>query len=336
MCHKTSRKSTLKLIIQIHLSILMLCIFACSDLNDEQKYQTPYYEHFLPIRNYCGNTQNVHPKVLFFPDSLFGHRYWMCYSPYPKGNPKYENPCIAHSDDGIHWHNIDKNPLDVPQNTKLRYNSDPHLLYNKQTQQLELWFRYANEQSQEEIIYRMRSTDGANWTEKEMLLKNSGARNCALYLSPAAYFENGKYHIWSVSTKPYAINYYESTTGTDWQFVRRIELTYQYGEKSFRPWHIDVIHEDGIYLLTIMVKEISPGTTWCLFYSESEDNEHCSVPAIMLLPRANHWDEQLYRSSLVKTDQGYSLYYSARRDSKYGIGLCQAASPLAFILQQSQ
>ena len=331
MCYKSSTKYT-RFTVWTLLCVLMLNTSACSsDLDDMRKYQTPFYEHFLPIYNYCGNTQNVHPKVLYFPDSLYGHHYWMSYTPYPKGNPKYENPCVAFSDDGITWQNISQNPLDVPINTNQRYNSDPHLLYNEQAKQLELWYRYADEQEQEEILYRRTSTDGLNWGEKEMILKNSGARNCALYLSPTAYFDNGKYHIWSVSAKTYTINYYESTTGKDWQFIRSIDLNYQYSGKTFRPWHIDAIYADGLYRLTIMVKENSPGTTWCLFYSESEDNEHWAVPKIMLLPRNNRWDEQLYRSSLVKTDYGYSLYYSARKDSKYGIGLRQAPSPLLFM-----
>lgn len=314
---------------------LIFCLIACmSDFEDEAKYNKPYYEHFLPIYNYCGNTQNVHPKVLYFPDSLFGHPYWMAYSPYPKGNPKYENPCVAFSNDGKTWQNITSNPLDVPLNTNKRYNSDPHLLYNPEKKTLELWFRYADELSKEEIIYRMTSSDGQSWTPKEQLLQNSDTRNCALYLSPAVYYDERKYHIWAVCTNPYSIKYYESNNGNDWQYIRSFRLEYQYNGQVFHPWHIDVIHCDGLYRMTIMVKENSPGNTWCLFYSESEDNEHWSTPAIMLLPRADYWDKQLYRSSLVRNDHGYSLYYSARNGSKYGIGLYQATSPLSLMSEQ--
>lgn len=335
MYNKTSRFTFTKQVLLLLPMVGVLCLSACtSDPENPAKYKKPYYENFLPIYNYRGNTQNVHPKVLFFPDSLWGHPYWMAYSPYPNGNPKYENPCVAFSDDGISWQNIRKNPLDIPSNTYLRYNSDPHLLYNPNTQKLEVWFRYANEEFREERIYRMTSDDGQNWMPKELLLHNAGNGNCALYLSPTIYYDDGKYHIWTVCASPYSIKYYETPDGRDWQYVRSIKLTYQYNGKNFHPWHIDVIHCDGLYRMTVMVKENAPGNTWCLFYSESEDNEHWSTPTIMLLPRTNHWDEQLYRSSLVKTEQGYKLYYSARRENKYGIGLCQAPSPLQFMTEQ--
>lgn len=317
----------------IMLLVLLLCITnSCTEYEDEEKYNETYYDHFLIIRNYRGNMQNVHPKVLFFPERLFGHRYWMAYSPYPQGNPKYENPCVAFSEDGINWQNIKGNPLDIPENTIRRYNSDPHLLFNAQTGLLELWFRFADENTQEETIYRMTSDNGQDWTPKQPLMENKTGKSCALFLSPAAYYEDGRYRIWAVNSISSTINYYESTDGTAWQFVRSIDLNYQHEGKNFFPWHIDVIYAENLYRLCIMVKEKSSGNTWCIFYSESADNEHWSTPIPMLLPRQGYWDEQLYRSSLVQTDQGYTLYYSARKQKHYGIGILRTDSltPPAF------
>ncbi len=312
---------------------LLLCLILCScQPEDEQRYQSPFYEYFLPVRNYRGNTQNVHPKVLYFPDSLFGHPYWMAYTPYPDGNPKYENPCVAFSDDGKNWQNIARTPLDVPIDTDKKYYSDTHLLYNDQHGELEVWFRYADEKSQEEIIYRMISKDGQNWKDKEILHENRGNRNCALFLSPAACYENGRYHIWTVSLKTKTIDYHESLDGTNWQHLQSIDLPYEYNGQEFYPWHIDVIHADGLFRLTVMVKGRDSISKWCLFYSESTDNVHWSIPVIMRLPREKHWDAELYRSCLVRTETGFSLYYSARNGKHYGLGLDWADSPRDFLL----
>lgn len=57
----------------------------------------------INLVNYLGNSENIHPKVLYFDRGWNGHKWWMAYTPYPHGSIADENPCIAVSDDGINW-----------------------------------------------------------------------------------------------------------------------------------------------------------------------------------------------------------------------------------------
>ena len=36
----------------------------------------------------------MHPDAVVFPERWKGRRYWVSATPYPTGNPKYENPSI--------------------------------------------------------------------------------------------------------------------------------------------------------------------------------------------------------------------------------------------------
>lgn len=168
----------------------------------------------LNLISYVGNSQIVHPKVLYFPDKFGGHKFWMAYTPYPFANDRYENPCIAYSDDGYNWLNIDGNPLDDPAGDG--YNSDTHLVYVESTGTLEIWYRYASNYETtpvSEIIYRQTTKDGINWTEKEIVINNDSG-DYVQYLSPAVVHDGEKYKVWVVNSTSNTISYYESGVST--------------------------------------------------------------------------------------------------------------------------
>lgn len=282
----------------------------------------------IGLDNYTGNYQNTHPKVLYFSQQLFGHKYWMAYTPYPYGKPEYENPSIAYSDNGKVWHNIRCNPIDKPKSKEGKYNSDAHLVYNNRTGKLETWFRYADEANESETIYRMTSTNGQIWNNKEELHTLYGA-HCSRCLSPTIIYNGDKYQIWVVNAQKKVIEYYESLLGTDWEYVRSIDLSYETDTMTgYTPWHLDVIHADGRYQMVVMAKHPQKDVLWTLFYTESTDNKDWTPPTELLSPRKGHWDENLYRSSLVKIDGGYALYYAGRRANKFHIGATWAKSPI--------
>lgn len=315
-----------------YIAIFILACLASCDIGDPIFNPSGiYYTDFMRLTNCYGNQENVHPKVLFFPDSLFGHRYWMAYTPYPCGEPKYENPCVAYSDDGINWNNATRNPLDVPKDQNLKYNSDTHLVYNEQTKRLEVWFRYADEEKQKEIIYRMQSEDGFKWQPKEEMHVNDTTNNCALFLCPTVIHEDNEYHIWTVNLQKKEVEFYTSQHGDNWQYKHSIKLEYNDEGIAYYPWHMDIIHDEGKYIMCMMVKGYNTTSSWCLFYTESEDNVKWTTPVIMLKPRKTYWDAYLYRSSLVKTDEGYSLYYSAKDNRHFGLGLLKADQPNGFL-----
>src|SRR5438093_1338690 len=48
----------------------------------------------LVVPTYDGSGQSVHPDIVAFPDSWSGAYYWMAMTPYPNGDPTYENPSL--------------------------------------------------------------------------------------------------------------------------------------------------------------------------------------------------------------------------------------------------
>lgn len=274
---------------------------------------------------YTGNNQIVHPKVLYFPEKFGGHRYWMAYTPYPWAIDLYENPCIAYSDDGYEWTNIPGNPLDDPEGDG--YNSDTHLVYIEDTKTLEVWYRYVGNYDNEvveEIIYRQTTKDGINWTEKEIVINNVSG-NYVQYLSPAIIHDGEKYKMWVVNGNDRSIRYYETTDLSSFNEIRTINIDFTDEDNTFRPWHIDVIEDNGQTILLCMAKTTASAASeqkWTLFIATSTDNEIFSIPTAVIRGNPYGWDEQIYRSSIVNVDGEYRIYYSAQNKSqKHGLGI---------------
>lgn len=301
-------------------------------------YNIAFANAFSPIRlkNHLGNIQNVHPKVLYIPDGFGGHEYWMAYTPYPNSNDMYENPCVAYSDDGCNWTNISGNPIDYPNGNG--YNSDTHLVYRADTGTLECWYRYvgpATQDPREETIYRQTTNDGVTWSAKEMLYSNVSG-NYAKLLSPSVIVENNKYCMWVVNgDNGSVIDYYEAPISDVTQMAKVRTLTFTITDNgiSVKPWHIDVIKDGNTYVMLIMCRNgTSISNNACsLFIATSLDNVTYSNP-VKVVGGADNWDKYMYRSSIVKVNDIYRIYYSATKggttsiynNAIWGIGITES------------
>ena len=279
------------------------------------------------FKSYIGNNQNVHPKVLYFKEGFGGHRFWMSYTPFPWYIDCYENPCIAYSEDGFTWTNIEGNPIaDAHGNG---YYSDAHLVYREDTNAIECWYRYVGNYKKppvDEVIFRRKSEDGIHWSEAEKLFGNYSGKYVH-FLSPSVIWSDGAYDIWSVNKdNDFRIEYHRYTEDGTLTKIRDYQLEFRVegSDTQYKPWHLDVIKENGKYILLVMCKELL-GTgprRWDLFISKSEDNIHYSVPELVLHGTKNGWDTQIYRSSMVNVDGQYRIYYSALNDiGKHGMGI---------------
>lgn len=289
----------------------------------------------LSIATYAGGqNQPMHPKVLYFENGLFGHKYWMGYTPYPYNNADEENPCIAFSDDGITWDSTGiSNPLDRPTLAEegSNYYNDTHLVYREDTGVLECWYRKAIYQAVDtfnaktEVIYRQTSTDGLTWGNKEVLyFEESDVANT---VSPTAIYDGSKYQIWVANRydSQGEIRYFESTDGTNWTFEHYLDMGTS--AQTERIWHMDIIKTDLGYEL-IGNNITSPGTEEYLqFYSRSENNTKYHKPIKILRRQSGSWDNStLHRASLVKVGNDYKMYYSGKSTSDvWGIGLVSVA-----------
>ena len=280
-------------------------------------YNIAYANAYIPLKlkNYLGNTQNVHPKVLYFNSGFAGHNYWMAYTPYPYSNDKFENPCIAYSDDGFKWVNINANPLDDPNGNG--YDSDTDLIYNPVSGLLECWYRWVSpstDNPRREVIYRQTSNDGLNWSTKEIVFDNSTG-DYANLLSPAVIVDDNKYKMWVVqsSHSPVSIDYYESPINdmTNWTKLSSVEITASDRGSTVRPWHIDVIKDNSEFVILGQFINSTDASAKCsLFVFKTTDSITYTTP-IKIVQGADSWDKHMYRSSILKINGRYRIYYSA-------------------------
>jgi hypothetical protein len=243
----------------------------------------------------------------------------MAYTPYPKKDTKKENPCIIASNDLIHWRTPQGliNPLDVPKISNANsFNSDTHLLFNEDTQNLELYWRYVN--SLEVIIYFKKSQNGIIWSEKEIFLitKNREKHD---YLSPAIIYEKRIYKIWYISNGKI---YYMEKRDKKFTISKILEINY---DGNYHSWHLDLIYnkQKKLYELITCAYIKSMRKSMSLFYSSSKDNISWNKFILILNPAigTSKFDSQgIYRSSLLFLKGTYYLFYSAH-DIYYNVGI---------------
>ncbi len=273
-----------------------------------------------------GDDEAYHPKVLTFKEPWNGYKYWMSYTPYPKGDDAKENPCIASSNDLITWDVPSgfTNPLDTPADTRpqIRYNSDSHIVYNYGLDRIECYWRYVDDVEDEAILYRRCTTDGIHWTEREVAALAKERQEKHDYVSPAIIFEDGAYKMWYVN-KHNTLTYETSKDGLSWGNRKVLKLKY---EDKVKTWHLDVIHtQKGYEMITVAYENWKLHNNMNLYYTFSEDGINWSTAKTIVTPTTgtDHWDNRgIYRSSFVYVDGIYYVYYSGTsKDLHHGIGL---------------
>lgn len=268
-----------------------------------------------------GDNQFTHPKMLDFGTEWNGYRYWMAYTPLPYYDESKENPCIAVSNDMVNWtlpNGMTSGLLDTPQLND--YNSDTHLVYRPDTATLEIWYRGVHEGNKTETIYRRTTKNGSDWTAREVIAGSNNG-NILNFLSPAVIWDNTRkvYQIWIINN--YQIQYYETPTGTNWQFIKN--LTVYFGERT-AAWHIDVEKTDLGYEMLISTKGQAAGVKDSLFHAVFSDmNQNSADGTKIVEPNPSGWDDDaIYRSCFLKRAGVYYVFYAGVSSKRfYGVGL---------------
>ena len=297
--------------------IFLLCLIPPKSNNS--KYSLDIYGPY-------GDKEAYHPKVLSFNEKWNGYKYWMVYTPYPKGDDLKENPCIAVSNDLINWNEpkgYRSNPLDEPINKEKAkvYNSDAHLVYNEDLDRLECYWRFVDDHKNITIIYRRCSKNGINWDEKEIAFYLSD-RKKADCISPAIIYENELYKMWYVQAEG-VVKYAESIDGISWQNFRNINIEYA---SNLKTWHLDVIKtKNGYEMLTVAFPKWNQRNDMSLYYTSSKDGFNWVKTSKILEPatKTRNWDNKgIYRASFIYEDGIYYVFYSGtKKDYHHGIGL---------------
>lgn len=271
-----------------------------------------------------------HPSVVYASSGWNGHRWWMAQTPFPPHNvppykDRWELPCIHFSDDGIHWHSIDKNPIDDITDKQIKsygYLSDPHLILVNDV--LYCYYRLMSDWDKQTTIYLKRSTDGFHWSDRELVCSVASA--VREMVSPAIVCTDGMFRMYYVdghfTNLNRGIQMCESMDGVHFGEPFRVHYQTTSMFNSVIPWHIDVqrIGEKVYMVLYDQEQE-------CLFLLLSTDGISFEIKQ-RLLQVSKRWgcfyNQKLYRACLVKAGQLFRVYFSATNGESAHIGLMES------------
>jgi hypothetical protein len=189
---------------------------------------------------YDGSGELVHPDAVVFPDGWQGRKYWVSGTPYPTGNPAYENPSIYQ---GFTSRRLTvptgaTNPLALP--TAHSYLSDSDMLYDPDRDQLRMYFRHTTDSSDRLLV--MTSQNGAQWSAPQLVLT---AERYGV-ISPSIVRDSaGSWRMWSVYAvakgcyslaAEMELTQRRSTDGVTWSDPEHVNLQMP----GRVPWHLDV------------------------------------------------------------------------------------------------
>ena len=273
----------------------------------------------LDIRTYCaGLNQPTHPNVISFDSPWHGYRYYMAYTPYPYANGFEETPCIAASNDMIHWESPTGavNPIATSEELACDELKDSHLLYRKDLDRLEMWYlgRINSTMAEGGQLHCLRkvSANGRCWSNYEVMYSFD-----KFNLVSESVIYNGAYQFWGIrySKEDTGLYFMYSEDGVHWSEPEKCDIP---DATSTDMWHGTVSYQDGIYYFVWVGHAGKPCNQ--IFYSVSTDGFHFSSPQVMI-ENDSGW-EYLYRPCLLKKEEILHCYYGVIRcDGKWMISL---------------
>lgn len=209
---------------------------------------------FITENNYNQyNGETVHPSIIrveggFGPQ---GFEYWQVITPYVYQNDQTENPYLYASHNGIDWEvpNGLTNPLAPSPGSATSHLSDVNIL--KVDQELWIYYRETNKNTNTSVLYRITSSDGVNWSPPTQL---SGALGESI--SPSIKKDGTGFVMWLVRTYG-VITRFESTNGIAWFSGQDVTISSNYPSGK-SPWHLDTI-KNGNVVQMLLLSSSGPG-----------------------------------------------------------------------------
>ncbi len=275
----------------------------------------------LNITTYiAGRNQATHPNVVSFREPWHGYRFYMAYTTYPYANGSEENPCLAASNDLLHWEKPSGlvNPVACCEETECDELKDTHLLYNEVTEKLEIWYlgRIASTQESEGPLYcfRKTSSDGIQWSPRETMFCFDGFN---LASETVLFDKDTGYRFWGIrnSDEEKGLFYKESLNGYDWSAYKKCTIP---DCNQTDIWHGTVTIIDGLYYFVWVGKSGVQKNR--IYLSTSSDGIVFSGPK-QILQNDTGW-AFLYRPVLIREEGLFYCFYGVvRKDGKWLIAL---------------
>jgi len=274
----------------------------------------------IPVITYEGSGQLVHPDAAVFPSRWNGKRYWVSGTPYPAGNPRYENPSI--------YQGRVSNDMRVPSGVTnpivaapaSGYLSDPDILHDPDSDELRMYYR--STVGGVDAILVSTSRDGVGWSPPRLVL--SDVRYSMI--SPSIVRESAtSWRMWTVNAaargcvslaSDMVLQQRRSSDGITWSAPEETTL-YVPGRV---PWHWDVQYVPAKAEYWALIAAYPEGTTCshtAIYFARSSDGTKWKVsPTPLLAPgQFEPLRDVVYRSSFHYHDgsDAVSVWYSGAR-----------------------
>jgi hypothetical protein len=299
----------------------------------------------LAVRTYDGSDELVHPDALVFPKTWRGTRFWFAATPYPSGNPAFENPSIYTGRHLRDWQTPAglANPLARPESGG--YLSDPDLTYDPTRDELRLYHRQTIRAVDQ--IYVETSQDGTHWSTPALVLEDVRYD----LISPAVVREpDGSWRMWTVGAHAggcqarasgIVLRVRSSRDGLAWGAPRPVQLTIA----GRVPWHWDVQYlrsRQEYWALVAAYPDGGSCNATAVFFARSPDGIAWTVsPTPLLAPgELDALRDVVYRSTFryfPKRDLVAVWFSGARLDGgTYHFAVATARYSLPDLLRRVQ
>jgi len=223
----------------------------------------------LEFTTYEGSGQVVHPDYAATPAGAFGRPFHLAITPYPYGNPSFENPSFFETDQRDRWSvsTGGSNPVVRPD---AGYLSDPDLVYDPETGELH---QVAVPGKTENLVLLTRSADGVRWTVPVEVLR---APNHEIVSPSIVRRAAGDWWMFAVNSGPAGctaatttVEVRRSTDGLVWGPAQPLVLQ----QPDLWPWHVDVqwIPSRQVFWAVYNAKTATACTTPAVYLAESVD-----------------------------------------------------------------
>lgn len=315
-----------------------------SELDDaEEPGATLVAPRIIPAVTYEGSGQLVHPDAAVFPQRWQGKRYWVSATPYPAGNPRFENPSIYHG----RFSSEMTVPLGVANPVVPApaggYLSDPDVVQDPDRGDLRMYYRQTV--GEWDQLYLITSANGVAWSPPTLVEKGS---RYAL-ISPSIDRESAtSWRMWTVNASregcfsligELALEQRRSADGIVWSAPEPVKLRIT----GRVPWHWDVqfVPAKGEYwALVAAYPEGTSCSQTSVFFARSADGTTWNVSPTPLLGRGEFdpMRDLVYRSSFHyhERSDAVSVWFSGARleDRAFRYSVASARYPYAELLRR--
>lgn len=274
----------------------------------------------IPVETYEGSGQLVHPDAAVFPARWQGKRYWIAGTPYPWGNPRFENPSIYQGrvsremrvPSGV------TNPLATAPSSG--YMSDPDMLYDPDAGELRMYYRETFGGMDEVLL--ISSADGVHWSPSRLIVRDVRYS----LISPSIVRESAtSWRMWTVNAQAQGcvslgseltLQQRRSSDGIAWGAPEPVVLRVP----GRVPWHWDVQYVAAKQEYWALVAAYPEGTTCsrtAVYFARSTDGTMWNVsPTPLLAPgEFEPLRDVVYRSSFHyhESSDAVSVWFSGAR-----------------------